>query len=103
MAPIDMIDDCELYDTLDDAVFRYGPDLQLQVAIEEMAELTKEICKYKRGNNNRAQIAEEMADVYIMLCQMRIIFKNENDIETQIRQKILRLQERMEEESCTRI
>ena len=52
----------------------YGADMQLNVAVEEFAELTKEICKHKRGNDNTEAIIEEMADCYIMLEQMQMIF-----------------------------
>ena len=56
----------------DDAVFRlalaiYGPRLQTLVAIEEMSELQKELVKHERGADNVPHIAEEIADVQIML------------------------------------
>ena len=56
------------------AIETYGADMQLNVAIEEFAELTKEICKYKRGMNNTEAIVEEMADCCIMFNQMLLIF-----------------------------
>lgn len=56
------------------AIETYGADMQLNVAIEEFAELTKEICKHKRGADNIKAIVEEMADCYIMLEQMQMIF-----------------------------
>lgn len=36
--------------------------MQLNIAIEEFAELTKEICKHKRGADNTESIVEEIAD-----------------------------------------
>lgn len=51
----------------------YGKDKQLDVVIEEMSELTKEICKFKRGQDNHQQIVEEIADVEIMLQQLKMI------------------------------
>lgn len=65
------------------AVETYGSIGQLIVAIEEMSELTKELTKFLRGNTgnvNREHIAEEMADVYIMLEQLLIIFDNKADV-----------------------
>ena len=56
------------------AIETYGVDAQLNVAIEEFSELTKEICKHKRGEHNTSAIIDEMADCYIMLEQMQIIF-----------------------------
>lgn len=60
--------------TLEKAVETYGKDMQLTVAVEEFSELIKEICKNKRGRDNRDNIIEEMADCYIMLQQLEIIF-----------------------------
>lgn len=59
---------------LEKAIETYGADLQKQVAIEEMADLTKEICKDFRGKGNREHIIEEMADVAIMFEQLMIMY-----------------------------
>ena len=59
---------------LERAIETYGEDMQLNVAIEEFSELIKEICKHKRGEDNRDNIIEEMADCYIMLEQLGVIF-----------------------------
>lgn len=56
------------------AIETYGAEYQLNVVIEEFSELTKEICKHKRGADNIDAIIEEMADCYIMLEQMQMIF-----------------------------
>ena len=71
--------------------------MQTMVAIEEMSELTKELVKFMRGEHNTDAIAEEIADVEIMLCQMKIIYdiKNE-DVEKLMVIKLERLKERME-------
>jgi len=42
-------------------------DKQYIMLFEEMAELTKEISKHMRGKQNQTEIAEEIADVQIML------------------------------------
>lgn len=60
--------------TLEKAIDTYGKDMQLTVAVEELSELIKEICKNKRGRDNRDNIIEEMADCYIMLEQLAIIY-----------------------------
>ena len=74
----------------------YGADLQKQVAIEEMAELTKEICKDFRGKGNREHIIEEMADVCIMLDQLMIIYDiKTNEMLDEIDIKTARLEERI--------
>ena len=78
---------------LERAIETYGEDMQLNVAIEEFSELIKEICKHKRGEDNRDNILEEMADCYIMLEQLEIIF----DIDfSQINDKIVEKKNRLE-------
>ena len=61
---------------LKEAIEHYGVDVQIDVAIEELSELIKELCKYKRGMGSDMHIAEEMADVKIILEELEIIFKN---------------------------
>ena len=78
------------------AIATWGPDLQLNVAIEELSELTKEICKHKRGADNVDHISEEMADVEIMLEQMKIIFNNRKSVERHKYEKLIRLEQRVD-------
>ena len=59
---------------LERAIETYGKDMQLTVAVEEFSELIKEICKNKRGEKNIDHITEEVADCYIMLAQVELIF-----------------------------
>lgn len=81
---------------LEKAIEVYGKDLQKQVAIEEMSELTKEICKDFRGKGNREHIIEEIADVCIMLDQLMIIYGIEtNEMLGEIDIKTARLEERI--------
>lgn len=83
------------------AIETYGSDMQLNVAIEELSELTKEICKYKRGVDNTEAITEEVADCYIMLEQIKMIFGLDKGtaIEDAIDYKIERLKKRLQEEA----
>ena len=45
----------------------YGSAQQIAMVFEEMSELQKELCKYLRGRGSFEHIAEEIADVEIML------------------------------------
>ncbi len=81
------------YAVLEKAVETWGETAQTDVMIEEMAELTKEILNHRRGRESN--ISEEMADVYIMLKQLEIIFENEGKVKTFIEAKINRLEERL--------
>lgn len=79
-----------------DALEYYGNDPQVDVAIEEMSELIKELLKKRRGKKNRSMIADEMADVYIMLEQLKFIFGiNENELKVNAEFKIQRLKNRI--------
>lgn len=70
---------------------------QVIVAIEELSELQKEFCKALRFKVNLQNIVEEIADVEIMLEQMKIYFKiNEEEIEEMKKIKIERTKERLE-------
>lgn len=90
-------------DILEKAIEVYGEDLQKQVAIEEMAELTKEICKDFRGKDNREQIIEEIVDVYIVLEQLLIMYDiNATEFSEMRFNKITRLRERLEKEKCVK-
>ena len=82
--------------TLERAIETYGKDMQLTVAVEEMSELIKEICKNKRGEDNRENIVEEIADCYIMLDQLILIFDIRSiEIKRVIDEKLARLEERL--------
>lgn len=80
-----------------EAIRQNGYKMQTMVAIEEMSELTKELVKFMRGEHNTDAIAEEIADVEIMLCQMKIIYDiKDEDVEKLMVIKLKRLKERME-------
>jgi NTP pyrophosphatase (non-canonical NTP hydrolase) len=84
---------------LQEAIKKYGVNNQCDVCIEEMSELTKELLKLRRESTQagfqkrRENIKEEIADVQIMLDQMRIIF---GDTSEQEEFKVNRLKERLE-------
>ena len=79
--------------TLINAIKRYGVESQMMMAIEEMAELQKEVCNFLRARDNN--IAEEMADVYIMLWQMQHMMFIGEEVQLMIDQKVERLKERL--------
>lgn len=87
-------------DVLKKAIETYGAEAQLVVAIEELSELIKEICKHKRYMDNTAAIIEEIADCYIMLEQMQMIFGlGSTVIKDAMDKKIARLEKRLAERS----
>lgn len=61
-----------------EAINAWGPDMQIDMCVEEMAELIQALIKYKRGKGDLNNIAEEIADVSIMLEQMAMMFDCHN-------------------------
>ena len=57
-----------------------GKKHQLSVAIEEMAELTKELTKFTREDSytNSKKVCEEIADVKVMIEQLERFFDPDN-------------------------
>ena len=74
----------------------YGAMKQEDVCIEEMSELTKAIIKKRRRLDSN--IAEEIADVIIMLSQLSHIHNCEEDVQRWIERKCRRLAEEISKE-----
>lgn len=79
------------------AIDRFGERKQVNKANEELSELMKELCKHLDGSGNVEHIAEEIADVLIMVQQMIMIFRCGELVETDIKNKIDRLDRRVSE------
>ena len=81
--------------TYTNAMIAYGEEKQCIVAIEEMSECQKEICKVLRGKGDREHLAEEIADARICLEQMAYFFGLEEDVESWMDSKIMRLDKKL--------
>lgn len=77
------------------AIETWGPEAQTLMVFEEMSELQKELCKSARGKDNRAEIADEIADVEIVIDQMKLLHDCEADVEARRAAKISRLKDRL--------
>lgn len=93
---IDIIKRKAIYDR---AWRTFGKTEQMDVAIEEMAELTKEILKFRRAKTNiqrderLSNIADEIADVEIMMEQLKYKLEMEQTVAIRKARKITRLDE----------
>ena len=78
----------------------YGKEKQVLQAVEEMAELQKELIKnVNRNKDNKKEIILEIADVEIMLMQLVDIYNIEpNKLIGAIEYKLLRQKERIKNE-----
>jgi len=79
------------------AVELWGWEAQLDMVVEECAELIKAVQKRKRGKAEPAEVIEEGVDVEIMLGQLKYIY-HPNPLWPEIREKKLeRLRESISE------
>lgn len=83
------------------AIDTYGYDAQLKMAIEEMSELTKAICKLWRCGTEEEferlleDVAEEAADVTIMVLQVASMAGSEK-VDRIMNEKLERLEARLD-------
>lgn len=84
---------------LKEAIAVFGEDEQIRMCHEEMDELGVALSKYHRNpcGDTEVNVHEEIADVSIMLQQMKIIF-GEKEVYAIIRQKMKRLKQLVEDE-----
>lgn len=75
------------------AVNTYGRDIQMIIAMEECGELIQALSKYLRGKNHNVE--EEIADMEIMIQQLKIMFDSKS-IDEWAENKINRLDNRIE-------
>lgn len=84
---------------LNTIIEHYGRDKQILQAVEEMSELQKELIKHvNRRANNRKDVIQEIADVQIMVDQLKEIFECNEEVEEVIEYKIERTLERIKGE-----
>jgi heme oxygenase len=79
-----------------EAADTFGNNMQIVVALEELSEVQKELCKALRGKVNTFNLAEEVADATIMLEQIRQMFNINEQVCGYMDEKVLRLQHRIE-------
>lgn len=68
----------------------YGKNPQIDMAIEECSELQKALLKERRGKGTVDDIIDEIADVQIMIEQLKIIFNCDDAVSDRIQYKINR-------------
>ena len=88
------IDKQELYDK---AIEKWGCANQLRMLIEECSELIQAIAHHERGRNGAGDVAEEIADVEILIEQAKQSMYLEDEVNEFKQQKLERLQKRVNE------
>ena len=82
------------------ALIAYGEKNQCIVAIEELSECQKEICKVLRDDGNMDHLAEEIADATIVLEQIRMIFGLNDLVCRKMDEKVQRLDDNLKKENA---
>ena len=80
------------------AILHFGKDAQKIKCAEELSELSSAILAGVNGRDNENNVCEEIADVEIMLQQMRIVFSTAS-INKWVERKLCRLDARLIDES----
>ena len=78
------------------ALEKWGPQKQTLKLFEEMAELQDALCKQMDGRDSTSHVAEEIADVLVVMEQMMILHNCEHEVVEIRKQKLERLQRRVE-------
>ncbi len=74
------------------AIKTFGPEKQMIQVIEECSELTTSIVHHLRGRSHN--MAEEVADVEIMIAQLRMMI-GDGPVDQAKEQKLIRLADRL--------
>ena len=82
---------------LHEALELYGGEAQTKKLFEEIGEMLEAVCKCSDGRDTVEHLAEEIADVRIMLDQMCILHDCENLAKRYRSEKLARLYERVKE------
>ena len=99
-----MIDYEKRWELYVDAVARWGAPAQVKMAMEKCTELVLALLKFEREGgkdvrreDRRLAVAEEMADIEVMLEQLKLIFDNSDAVKKWKRIKLQRLEGRLVE------
>jgi len=79
------------------AMDKYGRDKQIDMLIEECGELIVALQHLKRGRVTWTEVSEEMADVTIMIDQMKTQGVVDQIVDSIVDHKLKRLEERLME------
>ena len=81
---------------LEKIIEHYGKNAQIIKAMEEFGELITELAKELNGQGSFEHISEEMADAFVMLKQLQLIFDIDGeDLEAICKSKIVRTMNRI--------
>ena len=77
----------------------WGDTAQIDLCIEELAELIVALQHYRRGRCHTPEVVEELADVLIMVEQVTAILDVDCAVRARKRDKLARLEQRLGDKS----
>jgi methyl-accepting chemotaxis protein len=82
------------------ALETWGLDLQIIITVEELSELQKALCKFLRHKEKECttileSISEEIADVEVMINQIKMAFQNHDFVAQKKVEKLQKVSERL--------
>ena len=87
----------QIDDILAHSIVRNGKNTQNIICMEELAELQQQISKHLRGKKDRYSLLEEMADCYICLRLLALMYRfSDDEVGKAIGVKVQREKERLE-------
>ena len=86
--------DMNFTETIELALEKYGAHHQEHMMVEEMGELATALNHYHRGRCSIDDVRLEIADVFIMIKQMRCLY-GKDEVDKAIKLKLQRLQNRL--------
>lgn len=86
----------ERSDLYEFATETWGEEPQIDMVGEECSELATEVFRYWRGRSDESDLADEAADVEIILEQLRVIIGDEL-VDSAKERKLNRLEKRLQE------
>ena len=95
-----MIDRQEATRICTEAVLKYGAAAQEWVAVGEIGELLDALADFKRGRCSLAHVAEEIADVEIMLQQLIVMHQCNDLFQKAMQFKLERLRDNLRKEAA---
>lgn len=78
-----------------EAIAAFGAKNQIKKCIEELGELSVALAHYEDGKDTLDHVAEEIADMEIMLQQMQLLFRCQSVVEAHRVNKMHRLREKI--------
>ena len=92
----------KIYQLYKKLIITFGKEAQIIIAIEELEELQKELTEWMRGKGHICNIAEEIANVQIMLEVPKVMFACDKEVESIVLSKLQRAETLLEVENDKR-